>query len=272
MLRLRSHVTPVVITFNEELNLRRCLDSLRWAKRVLVVDSASTDGTRAIAETYQNADFRVNRFESFGKQWKFALEHGQLDTDFVLALDADMIVPPELSAELDDSPVLGGGFDAALVPFEMRLWGVPLHGTLYPPDIRLFRASAVRIGDRAQHHSFAVDGPVYRCKHRLIHDDRKTLDRWIQNQQKYSQIEATRIMGSGPANLKDRLRAAAVMPPLMAAFAYLRAGGPLAGKAAVRYAYERLVAESLKSMRLIENDLAIAARDGHSTPSGVSRD
>jgi hypothetical protein len=66
-------------------------------------------------------------------------------------------------------------------------------------------------------------------------------------------LNAGALQNGGAHGLKDRLRRLGVMPPLMGALAYLRAGGPLSGAAAARYAYERMTAESLLAIRLMDD-------------------
>jgi len=244
-------ITPLVITFDEEPNIERTLRALQWARRVVLVDSGSTDRTVEIVHGFPNALLLSNPFESFGAQWRFAIAHGEIGTDYVMPLDADMRPTSQLLDELE-ARFLPGNFDAALVPFEMHVLGRPLWGTLYPADHRVFRPSAVEIGDRGQHHEFRVRGTIYRCRNRIIHDDRKPLDRWAANQLAYSRAEAERLLSTRRLSLRQRLRRSGFMPPLAWIYAYLRAGGPFAGRAALRYAHERMVTEGLKAIRLLE--------------------
>src|SRR5258708_2343670 len=107
---MTTSISAIVLTFNEERNLPDCLASLRAvAQEIFVVDSGSTDGTRAIAEA---AGARVvsHPFESHARQWKWALEALPLSGEWVLALDADQRVSPELSIEIA-ALKLAGGFD-----------------------------------------------------------------------------------------------------------------------------------------------------------------
>jgi hypothetical protein len=98
---------------------------------------------------------------------------------------------------------------------------------------------------------------LYRFRRRIAHDDRKPLDRWVQDQLRYSALEAEKLMPLHVrSGLKSRLRRLGLMPLLAGITAYLRAGGPLKGRAALQYAYERLTFESLLAMRLLRQETA----------------
>lgn len=252
-MRAGDAVTPLVLTRDEAPNLARCLDSLTWASKVVVVDSGSTDGTQAIAGRYPNVALFTRTFDGFKGQTEYALRETGVTSEHALALDADMVVSPALLAEIE-GPYLEGGFSAGMIPFEYRIFGQPLLGSLLGPQLRLFKRGEVRVVQEGHGHKFAVDGPVRRFSARLIHDDRKALDRWASSQIGYSRHEQERMARAGGSSFKDKLRRAGVMPLVAGTLAYARAGGPLRGGAALRYAYERAVFECLLSMRLLEED------------------
>ena len=242
-------VTPFILTYNEEPNLGRTLESLRWANRVVVVDSGSTDASRAIAARFPGVAWFERRFDDFEGQSRFAIEETGIDTEYVLALDADMAVTAPFVAELQER-FLPGDFAGGLLPFEYWVLGRPLLGSILRPQLRLFRRSAVRVQQVGHGHKFTVEGPIHHFKAPILHDDRKSLDRWTSSQLGYSKKEQDR-MAREPASWKDRLRRSGVMPLLAGGFTYLRAGGPLGGRAALHYTYERVVFESLMAMRLL---------------------
>src|SRR5579871_3281184 len=94
-------VTPVLLTYNEESNIARTLDSLQWARRIVILDSGSTDRTEQISKNYANVDWRVRQFDCHGSQWRYAILITGVGTEYVLALDADMELPEEAAAELE---------------------------------------------------------------------------------------------------------------------------------------------------------------------------
>lgn len=245
-----AKVTPALLTFNEERNVERTLAALSWAERVVVVDSNSTDATRQIAESFPNVDMHVRAFVSHQDQWQYAIHGSGVCSAYVLALDADMRMKPAFVEELHRF-VMDGNCDGAVIPVEYWTLARPLRGSLYPPQLRLFRRDRVEVGQTGHTQTFCVSGSVCRFKQPLIHDDRKPVDHWIKSQMSYSGLECSRLSRRRNASLKDRLRAAAVMPLFAGTFAYLRAGGPWTGKAAYQYALERFTYESLLAMRML---------------------
>jgi len=247
-------VTPLVLTYNEEPNIRRALDSLRWAERVVVIDSGSADATEAIAKSFSNVDWRVRHFDSFKGQSEYGIHATGISTDYVLALDADMVVSKDLVTEIETQFVTGK-FAGGLLSFKYCITGRPLAGSLCPAQMRLFARDEVQVLQAGHGHKFQVDGPVYRFKTPLIHDDRKPLERWISSQLSYSATEAERITGKKVLGWRDQLRRSGLMPPLAAALAYIRAGGPFRGAASARYAYERALYECLLAIRMMSAKL-----------------
>src|SRR5215813_8857753 len=112
MLNGPAQLTFIVLTRNEENNLPACLESVfGWVKDIFVVDSGSTDSTLTIAEEY-GAQVVAHRFEGHSKQWNWALHNLPITTEWVLGLDADQRVTPELAQEITDF-VNGRGSDGA---------------------------------------------------------------------------------------------------------------------------------------------------------------
>lgn len=254
-----ANVTPVILTYNEEANVGRALESLSGARRVVVVDSGSGDGTERIARSFPNVTWFRRPWSGFGGQWRFAFEETSIETPFVLALDADMQVTPDLEKELD-GVIARKDVDGATMPFEYRIQGVSLLGSLYPRQLRLLRLGKARVGERGHAHFLDVDGHVIHLASRLVHDDRKPLEMFARAQVGYSQVEFNRLLEEGPRGLPARLRRHFPFTPLVVwALAWLRAGGPFRGAASRRYALERLIYEALLRWRVENHVLAAPA-------------
>jgi glycosyltransferase involved in cell wall biosynthesis len=248
-----ARVTPVVLTFNEELNIERTLKSLEWANDVVVVDSGSNDATETIARSFNNVRWFVRKFDTHGQQWDFAIRGTGAKTPHLLALDADYEVPSPFVDELGKDFV-SDSYAGGIAAFEYRIRGRALMGSVYPAKLVLFRRDDVRVTQPGHTQEFEIAGPIYRFKTRLIHDDRKSPDRFFQAQLKYSQLEASKLLNGSGYRWQDRVRRLGLMPVLAGPAAYVRAGGPLRGLAAVRYAYERTLFETLLALRLLGID------------------
>jgi glycosyltransferase involved in cell wall biosynthesis len=93
-----DQITPLVLTYNEEPNIRLCLERLTWAKRVIVMDSGSTDETLEICDEFKNVEVVDRAFDSFAGQCNAGLE--RIDSEWVLSMDADYVFPEEFPSLL----------------------------------------------------------------------------------------------------------------------------------------------------------------------------
>lgn len=244
-------VTPVILTFNEGSNIKTTLNSLEWARRVVVLDSGSTDQTEQIAHSFRNVNWFVRGFDNHRAQWLYAIHETSITTDYVLALDADMRPGVGFQDELE-AFLKRDEFAGALIPFEYRMLGRRLMGSIYPSQIRLFRKDQVRIDQPGHSQVFEVNGKVCRFRSQLIHEDLKPVSRWLNNQVQYASLEAARIKCARKRSFKDWLRAAGISPAILGACAYVRAGGPFRSHASRAYACERLIFEAILARMLTE--------------------
>ena len=205
----RLPVTAIVLTYNEERNLRPCLESLAaWVTELFVVDSGSTDGTLAIAEAF-GARVVHHKFETHTRQWRWALEQLPLKTEWVIGLDADQRVSPELADAIAtafaDTPALErttGFFLNRRQVFRGR-W--IKYGGYYPKYLlKMFRRGAVSLdeGDLVDHH-FHVTGTLVRLRGDLIEDNRNEarIADWIEKHNRYARLQARQEveqLGHGP--------------------------------------------------------------------------
>jgi glycosyltransferase involved in cell wall biosynthesis len=251
-----DQITPVILTLDEEANLQQTLTAVQWAHRVVVVDGGSTDGSVTIAKRFPNVEMVTRRFDSHAEQWNFAI--GLAKTEWVIALDADYIVPPELVAELQQlrpQPIV----TAYRASFTYVVLGRPLRGSLYPAKPVLFRRQRARYIQDGHTQQLAVDGEIEDLHHHLLHDDRKPFDRWLQSQWRYARLEADKLLRSETKNLSpaDRLRKAMLPAPFLAPlFALFFRKTILDGWPGVHYALQRAIAEALLSLCLIQGRLA----------------
>jgi glycosyltransferase involved in cell wall biosynthesis len=246
-----ASITPLVLTWNEEENLRRCLAGLTWADRVIVVDSGSSDGTLAICGEFPNVEVVVRPFDNHTAQWNHGL--GLVGTPWVLSLDADYIVPDNFVRELADLPD-DPGTAAYYARFRYLVHGRPLRGTLYPPRAILFDRERCRYVADGHTQLLRVDGESGQLMTSIDHDDRKPLSRWLDSQIKYARLEAEKLESDPhPAGLPDRLRKM-IWPAAPAAFLYTLfvKGVILDGWPGLFYALQRTYAELVLSLVILE--------------------
>lgn len=126
-------ISAVIITFNEEENIARAIASVGWADEVVVVDSESSDRTREIAAGL-GARVVVQPWLGFGKQKQFAAEQAQ--NDYIFSLDADEVVTPELTAEIEQIKA-GDRADGYKIPRLSHYMGRPIRHSGWYPDRQL---------------------------------------------------------------------------------------------------------------------------------------
>jgi glycosyltransferase involved in cell wall biosynthesis len=249
-----GQITPLVLTYNEVPNIARTLDRLRWASRVVVVDSFSTDGTLDIVRGYPNAVVLQRAFDDFANQLNHALAEAPIETPWVLTLDADYVLSELLVTELNGlcPPADVTGY---LCSFRYCVDGVPLRGSLYPPAVVLFRRDLGRYANDG--HAYRVrlaQGRVEDLRSPIDHDDRKSWSRWMASQRRYAAEEAQKLSASGWSELKwpDRLRKvpfASTLAVLPYCLVVKRCA--LDGRAGLVYTAQRSIAELMTTMQLM---------------------
>jgi glycosyltransferase involved in cell wall biosynthesis len=249
-------VTPLIITFNEEDNIERTLSALAWAKRIVVIDSGSTDDTLAILARDRRIVVHHNAFESFARQCQFGLAH--IDSEWVLSLDADYELSEALISEIGELRPSAdiGGYAARFI---FRIHGRPLHGTLYPPRTVLYRRALAAYRDIGHGHRVEIAGPVHSLAGPIYHDDRKPLSRWFASQQRYAEKEADHLLASKRSGLglQDKIRLMIWPAPLLVlVYTLFVKGCILDGWAGWCYALQRLLAETMLALALCDRRLS----------------
>ena len=252
---LADTITPMLITFNEAANLGRVLPKLAWARRILVIDSGSTDETLSMIAAYPQAEVINRPFDSFAEQCNFGLSH--IRSDWVLSLDADYELSDELVAELHalpDDPAVSG----YRARFIYRVYGRPLRSTLYPPRAVLYRPGKAAYRDEGHGHRVGIDGTVRHLDGAIYHDDRKSLERWFSSQKKYAALEAEHLLNAAEAKLSrvDRIRRKGWPAPLLVFVYVLFVKRALFdGWPGWFYALQRLLAEVMIALEIVERRL-----------------
>lgn len=246
-----SEITPLILTLNEAPNIRDTLSRLAWAREVIVVDSLSTDDTISILSEFANVRVFRRPFDSHHGQWAFAVEATGVATPWILRLDADYKLPPELVAEMaqldPDAPC-----DAYVASFDYAIFGRRLRASLYPPKPILLRRGRFTLRDAGHTEAWDIDGPVRRLRARVLHDDWKPTSDWLAAQVRYMRRELDQPPGAR-GRLRDWLRRHPPLAPVLAfLYALIGKGLILDGAAGVSYALQRAVAEGVYALLYLE--------------------
>lgn len=211
-------VSLIIPVKNEAANLPRCLSSARWADEVWVVDSKSSDGSAAIAESCGAKVVQFSFNGTWPKKKNWALENLPFKHQWVFILDADEVLPPEAEAEIQGivsdpkQPVDGFWINRRF--FFMGKW---LRHAYYPNwNLRLFRHRTGRYerlsigptmsGDNEVHEHVVVQGSAARMRCEMDHYAFPTVEAFVEKHNRYSNWEARvareRAQGSDTGTLR----------------------------------------------------------------------
>jgi glycosyltransferase involved in cell wall biosynthesis len=250
-----DEITPLILTFNEEMNIGRVLERLEWARDIVVVDSFSTDRTLEIVRCFPNTRLVQRAFDHHDAQWSFGLRETGIRTGWVLTLDADYVIS---DAFRDELAALAPGPQVAGYEAQFRfcIHGRPLRRSLYPGRIVLVRRDAASFYQDGHTQRVQVDGGVRSLAELIDLDDRKPITHWVMSQDRYARLERNKLLAAQDdrLGLPDRIRKRRFLAPLLVLL-YCLIGKRLAfeGLAGWYYTYQRVTAEILLSLYLIED-------------------
>ena len=190
-----------MIAMNEEANLPRTLESVRWTDEIVVVDSGSKDRTIEIAQSF-GAKTSFHAFGGHGEQKNVALD--LCTSDWILLLDADEVLTSELQDEIRRLLACDGGveprYGAYWIPRLNLIFGRWMrHGGFYPDyKLRLFRRGAARLSEGVGPHSTPqFKGPRGKLKHDMLHYAYPTMKVYLEHMDRYSSEIAQLLHSKG---------------------------------------------------------------------------
>lgn len=247
-------LTVVILTYNEKLHIERCVENVqRLTEKVFVVDSHSTDGTQALARK-MGATVVEHDYVNQAQQMQWALDNLDIDTEWVMRMDADENLSDGLVDEIKkELPNLPKSVTGVYLPLDVIFQGRNLkHGRLRPPKIlRIWRNGKAYMEQRWMDERMVLtEGEAVTFKNRFVDHNLNSLAWWTQKHNNYSNrelaVEAMRMYGIGTENdaLKGRNQKKGMyyrLPPFLRAgmyFAtrYFLLGGFLDGKAGLIWA------------------------------------
>ncbi len=246
-------ITGLIITYNEEDNIRRVVDRLHWLQKIIVVDSFSTDATLSILASYPNVVVYKRKFDSFAAQCNYGL--ALADSEWILSLDSDYLLTEKFSKEVlllinqNDHKV------AYFCRFRFLVFGKQLLNDNTTPRAVFFKKESCIYYDDGHAHRLQINGDTGNFRNRILHDDRKSLSRWLNSQSKYSIQETDKLLSTpnGQLSFLSKIRKTKLLAPFFVFFYCLFVQGLIFnGWRGWHYTLQRTMVEMLFALRLIE--------------------
>ena len=244
----------LILTKNEEPNLARVLEKLTWLEKVVIIDSFSTDTTLEIAASFPNTVLLQRHFDTHGQQWNYGLS--AIDSEWVLSLDADYVLPDDFIEETMDH-IATGKETAYETTFKFLVFGKALLKDNTTPRPVLFRKAQCTYFDDGHTQRLKIEGTTGRYKAVILHDDRKSLSRWLSNQDGYAIKECNKLIQAKEGNLplSAKIRKTKILAPFVVFFYSLFIKGLIFnGWRGWHYTLQRTMVEILLALRMIEEE------------------
>jgi glycosyltransferase involved in cell wall biosynthesis len=191
-----NQVSAIVITKNEEKHIGACLESLSFVDEIVLVDSNSDDQTVAIARKYTQKIFNIE-WKGFGETKQFALE--QASHDWILWIDADERISPELASEIKSALEKDPSFSGYRMPRKAFFLGRWMrHGGWYPGYVtRLFRRERGRFDSAHVHERLHIDGPIGMLNAPILHYTDDSIHHYYEKFNNYTSLAAEELIKQG---------------------------------------------------------------------------
>lgn len=192
-------ITSIILTYNEEIHIRRCLENVnRFSRKVYVIDCFSTDKTKQIAEEL-GAEVISHKWPgNQAEQFNWALDNLNIETGWILRLDADEYLMPELIEELKEKlPNMDEGVSALSLSRARAFCGKVLHHGIVNgiKIIRIFRTGKARYEKRLMdEHLSVMAGDTMELKHQFVDDNRMSIGMFTDKHNGYASREAALLL------------------------------------------------------------------------------
>jgi glycosyltransferase involved in cell wall biosynthesis len=184
-----NRISAIIITYNEEKNIRRCLESVKWCDEIIVVDSQSSDKTKEIAREYTDKIF-LGLWEGFGEKKNFARE--KASGPWILSVDADEEISEDLKKEIKEKINSENPKAGYFIPRKSQFLGKwILHSGWYPDYVlRLFQKEQGKFNQKLVHESAIVEGETEYLKNEILHYTYPNLEIYLDKLNVYSSLYA----------------------------------------------------------------------------------
>ncbi|MGE0473574.1 MAG: glycosyltransferase family 2 protein [Nitrospirales bacterium] len=190
-------VSAVVIAFNDAPNIRRCLESVKWADEIIILDSYSTDGTTEICREYTSQIFQES-FSGFGRLRNLAV--AKAAHPWILSMDTDEWATDEVTREIQELLSKGPSAQVYFVPRRNHFLGRRIRFCGWYPDYRqpqFFHKEYMRYREDLVHESFDVEGKVAYLKSHVEQIPFRNIDHFLKKMDRYSALRAQAMHNEG---------------------------------------------------------------------------
>jgi glycosyltransferase involved in cell wall biosynthesis len=189
-------ISAIIITCNEEKNIRRCLSSLDWTDEIVVVDSGSTDNTKGIASEFTRRIWDI-KWEGFGKAKNFAKD--KASHQWILSVDADEAVTKDLKEEIQKTIKSHHSLDGYYIPRRSNFLGRWIrHGGWYPDYVlRLFKKEKAKFSHSPVHEKVEAGGKIGYLKNPIMHDTDPNFEHYLGKLNRYTSLGAEELFRKG---------------------------------------------------------------------------
>ena len=247
-------------TFNEELNIKKCLSKLKWVSKILILDSNSTDNTIKIAKKFKNTNiiYSKRKFTYVSKLNYFISKN---KNKWILILDADYVLSNDLIKEfkrLDIKNLKKRKVTGFKIPIYNKIFNKVIKEDIYPGKILLFKNFNCHFKQFGHSEKFFIKGKVLNAKGYIMHENFNEIKKfsiWKLNQSKYSELDSKRITKTKFINLRaqDKIRKFPPINIVLIIFYYVFLKKILIyGKSGCFYLFQRLFYEILLSFWIIK--------------------
>ncbi|MCL2485778.1 MAG: glycosyltransferase family 2 protein [Endomicrobia bacterium] len=190
-------VSAYILTKNEEKHIKECIESVKFADEIVVIDAFSSDSTVDIAKN-MGANVIQNKFEYFGQQRNFALE--QCSYDWVICLDADERISPELKTEIEEQLKNNSEGDIFIAPRKSKFINKWITHSGWYPDYRhpvLFNKTKAKYKDQLVHEDIDYTGKKYYFKGDIYHYPYESIKHFVAKSDLYTDLRAKEMFKKG---------------------------------------------------------------------------
>jgi glycosyltransferase involved in cell wall biosynthesis len=203
---MKSNITVIVLSYNEDIHIERCLNSLFFAGKIIVVDSFSTDSTISKAR-YLGATTYQNPFINQAIQFQWALDNCPIETDWVMRIDADEYVTAELATEIQEKiSTLNNSITGIILKRQVHFMGRWIkYGGYYPIKLlRIWRNGVGSIEQRwMDEHIKLSHGNTIEFNNDIVDENLNNLTWWISKHNNYATREAVDLLNKKYALFKE---------------------------------------------------------------------